>query len=186
MKRALLRPGAGGAALALERHQRPLPLPAADGQLGVRVAAEVVHAARVGIEEHTLVTPVQLALVAASVWVLEVVAERLLRVRPATEVMLHPGVRVDVHELAAARQAARGATVGDGHGLSCASQSHRRSVSACALHSLSQGCIWTLTKYIIRQSADLGFGPTNLRTQKFSACTTEENMQNWGVSFKNF
>ena len=30
-----------------------------------------------------------------------------------------------------------------------------------------QGCIWTLTKYTIRQSADLGFGPTNLRTQKF-------------------
>ena len=31
----------------------------------------------------------------------------------------------------------------------------------------SQGCARMLTKYSISQSADMGFGPTNLRTQKF-------------------
>ena len=46
---------------------------------------------------------------------------------------------------------------------SCTEWVHTRArVSPC-----SQGSNWMLTKYTISQSADLGFGPTNLRTQKF-------------------
>ena len=38
---------------------------------------------------------------------------------------------------------------------------------SCLASCLIQGCPRMLTKYTISQSADLGFGPTNLRTQKF-------------------